>query len=186
MKSLKESLEILKNFPIEEVKDVKSEDDFPKQFPFYLKADIPEHKTELGGIKKCHNIEEARKALVDLRRKFGNKIISQKEVEGIEMIVGIKKDKTFGYLLAVGFGGIFVESIKDISFRAIPVTRHDIIDMLRELKNFPILESKRKKLALGKFVKLVYSLSKLKTEIDLNPIIINEKEVKIIDARIGN
>ena len=157
MKTLKESFEILKSFPIAEWKAVGSEEDFPKEFPFYLKADVAEHKTELGGVKKCRNLEEARRNLVDLRRKFGGRIIVQAEAEGVEMIVGIKGDKVFGDLLMVGFGGTFVEFMQDVSFRALPVSRHDIIDMVRELKHFGIFES-RKKFALGKFVKFVYAI----------------------------
>jgi len=182
MKPLKESFEILKKFPVAEWKVVKSEEDFPKQFPFYLKADVEGHKTEINAVRKCRNIEEARKALVDLRRKF-DVIIAQKEAEGIEMIIGVKKDNVFGKLLVVGFGGIFVEELQDISFRALPVSRHDIIDMIRDLKHFPIFES-RKRFALSRFVKLIYKISKLGIELDLNPVIIGEKEVKIVDARV--
>jgi len=182
MKSLKESFEILRKFPIAEWKVVKSEEDFPKQFPFYLKADIEGHKTEANAVQKCRNIEEARKALVDLRRKF-SVIIAQKETEGVEMIVGIKNDGVFGKLLVVGFGGIFVEALQDISFRALPVNRHDIIDMIRDLKHFPIFES-RKKFALSRFLKLIYKISKTEKEMDLNPVVIGDKEVRIVDARV--
>ena len=73
-----------------------------------------------------------------------NRIIIQEGFEGIEMIVGLKSDDVFGKLLVVGFGGIFAEVKKDVSFRALPVTRKDIVQMIKDLKSVEIFRARGK------------------------------------------
>jgi len=159
-------------------------------FPCYLKADVSGHKTELGAVMSCNSLEEAEKNLRKLHKAFPkDKIIVQETFEGIEMIVGLKEDAVFGKLLVVGFGGIFAEVRKDVSFRALPVSREEIVKMIRDLKGVEIFKARGKKYDMEKFVTFIEKIAYLADkrdikELDLNPVVVGEKESKIIDARI--
>ncbi len=185
MLNLTESFKLLKKLPLAKYKIISSESELWREFPYYLKASISEHKTEKQAVIKCKNEKEARSSFKLLKKKFPNcEIIIQEQVEGIELILGLKKDKVFGKLLMIGFGGIFAEAVKDVSFRAIPVDEKEIEKMIRELKFFPILIN-RKKYALDKFIKLAEKVSQLTiSELDLNPVILNENMAIIVDARV--
>lgn len=187
MQSLINTFKLLKGFPTAKYAVVESEADLSKmEFPFWLKADVSGHKTELSAVKKCANEEEAKENLKSLIKKFPNsKIIMQEQVEGIEMIIGLKEDKVFSRLLMIGFGGIQAEVVKDVSFRALPIDKKEILKMIQELRLYPALIT-RKKYALDKLVSLAEKVSWLNAkELDLNPVILNEKEAVIVDARIS-
>ena len=184
MKSVLESFALLKGFPIAKYKVVNSSKDlFGFSFPHFLKIDSAEHKTDIGGVLKSNNQTEAEKNLQDLQKKFPDKkIILQEHVDGIEMIIGIKNDAVFGNVLMIGAGGIGVEIYKDTSFRVLPVSGKDIDEMFNELKIKDI--SKRKKVNFEKFLDVAEKVSKLKiSELDLNPVVVNEQGAWIVDAR---
>ncbi len=159
-------------------------------FPCYLKADVVGHKSEMGAVVRCDSLKDAEKKLQKMHKKFPkNRIIVQEDLEGIEMIVGMKSDAVFGKLLAVGFGGIFAEIKKDVSFRALPVSRRDIVEMIKELRGFEIFKTRGKEYDLKQFItfveKTAYLGDKLDIkELDLNPVIVGEKYVKLVDARV--
>lgn len=185
MLDLIDSFKLLKGIPLAKYKVVNSESGLNLQFPFWMKASIPGHKTEKKAVLKCNNPKQAKSSLQILKRQFpNNKIIIQEQAEGIEMILGIKEDRVFGKLLLLGFGGTNAEILKDISFRALPAGRKEIEKMLKELRLYPTLIT-RKKYALGKLIDLTEKISKLKIkEADFNPVILNEKEALIVDSRI--
>lgn len=181
-----ENLEKAK-LPVAKYKVMKSEAELSSfSFPCWLKANISEHKTELKAVLKCASLEQAKENLKELRKKFPTqKIIAQEQIEGIEMIIGIKEDRVFGKLLMIGFGGTFTEIVRDVSFRALPVDRSEIETSLKELKFYQSLVA-RKKFAIDKFLDLAEKLSKLDIkEADFNPVILNEKGAFIVDARIS-
>ena len=60
--------------------------------------------------------------------------MAQRMVEGLEVIAGVRDDPQFGPVLALGFGGVLVEAIGDVSFRLLPVAAADVVDMLGELR----------------------------------------------------
>jgi len=187
MLDLIESFKLLKKMPIAEYK-IASEKDLEFSYPAYIKISIGEHKIELGGVRKCINKEEALQNYKEIRRKFKGKIILQKAIDGKEMIIGIKEDEVFHRLLLLGFGGIDAEILKDVSFRALPVDKQEIEKMLKELKLYPALVT-RKKYAVDKFIELAEEISKLAEklnikEMDLNPVILTEKDAVIVDARV--
>jgi len=154
------------------------------KFPLWIKLNTAEHKTKLGAVKKCFDFEELKKIYTKLKKKFpGKKFIIQEDVSGIEIIAGIKQDRTFGKVLLVGSGGSFVELIKDIQFRVCPVNKEEIFQALQELKSYRLM--KEKNFCIRKLISLIEKFSKLEVkEADLNPIIINEKKAVIVDARI--
>jgi acetyl-CoA synthetase (ADP-forming) len=111
---------------------------------------------------------------------------------GTEVIVGISKDPQFGPVVMFGLGGIFVELLKDVSFRVIPVERRDAQEMIKEIKGYPLLEGYRGKepanipalveiiLKLSKWVKQNHQIK----ELELNPIFAYRDKALAVDARI--
>ncbi len=170
-------------------------------FPCVLKVDSQRvvHKTELGLVfTNIMSVEELRKKTLDAQAILKEKQITaysfilQETVKGTEIIIGMKTDETFGKVIVFGIGGIFVELLKDVSMRIAPLEKKDCIEMLGEIKAKKILDGFRKFPAVNKD-KLVDALMKLSrlamkeksiSEIDFNPIIVNEKGAVVVDARI--
>lgn len=191
MKSVIESFEAVGDLPMVRWKVVTKHEDLKAfGFPCYLKADVAGHKTDIGAVIRCDNIEDAEKKLQKMHTAFPkNKIIVQEIFEGIEMIVGLKSDEVFGKLLVVGFGGIFAEVKRDVSFRALPISRSDVVQMIKDLKGVEVFRARGKKYDMEKFVTLIEKVVFLSdkigvNELDLNPVIVGEKDSKIIDVRI--
>jgi acyl-CoA synthetase (NDP forming) len=112
--------------------------------------------------------------------------------QSTEVIVGAIKDPQFGQTLMFGLGGIFVELLKDVTFRIAPLTREDAHEMITKVKAYPLLTGYRNTPpadidaiinALLNTSKLVMEHPEIK-ELDLNPIITYEKGAKTVDARI--
>lgn len=191
MRGVVESFETLKGLPMARFRVVTKYEDLEAfRFPYYLKADVAGHKSELGAVVRCDNLDDAAKKLKKMHKDFPkNRIIAQETFDGIEMIVGLKSDAVFGRLLVVGFGGIFAEVKKDVSFRALPISRSDVVSMIKELEGFGVFSARGKKYDMEKFVTLIekvaYLGDKLNVkELDLNPVIVGEKDSRIVDARI--
>ena len=191
MLGVKQSFDFLKDLPLAKWVVVKDSADLSRfSFPYFLKVDISGHKTEGGAVVRCNSLEEARINLQKLHQKFPNDlIIAQESLEGIEMIVGLKEDAVFGKLLVVGFGGIFAEIKKDVSFRVLPVSRQDVVSMVSELKGVEIFQARGKNYDLEKFYTLIEKVAilgdkKAIVELDLNPVMVGEKSSKIVDARV--
>jgi len=191
MRSVIGSFEVLRSLPMARFRVVaKCEDLKTFGFPCYLKADVAGHKSEIRAVVRCDDLKDAKKKLEKIHKNFPkNKIIVQENSEGIEMIVGLKTDAVFGKLLVVGFGGIFTEVKRDVSFRALPVSKSDVVSMIKDLKGFDIFSARGKKYNLEKFIgfirKTAYLGNQLNVkELDLNPVIVGEKDVKLVDARI--
>jgi len=172
-------------------------------FPVVLKVFSPDilHKTDVGGVKI--GIENER----DLKRVFDEILFSlkekkpkakiegmliQKQIFGKEVVVGMKRDLAFGPVLMFGLGGIFVEILNDVAFRVAPITKREALKMIREIKSFKILKGFRgeKPVNIEKIAEIIVKVSKLSLkeekiqEIDLNPIIANEKGAQVVDARV--
>lgn len=114
-------------------------------FPVALKIVSPQavHKTEVGGV--ALNIASAGDAVAAaqdmetrLRAQDADAVVDgfliQQMVGGLEVIAGVRDDPQFGPVLALGFGGVLVEAIGDVAFRLLPVTAHDVSDMIGELR----------------------------------------------------
>lgn len=160
-------------------------------FPVVLKLISKDavHKTEKGGVKLCHSLADVRESAS--KYLDSGKVLVQEYVEGVEFFIGIKKDPAFGPVLLAGVGGIFVEVFKDVSFRVCPIDKRDAEEMLSELKGKALLDGIRGKKPVNKKA-LIDAMAKLSAlpqsmpnlvELDVNPIIINDKELKAVDAR---
>lgn len=113
--------------------------------------------------------------------------------EGVEVIVGVTSDPTFGPVIMFGLGGVFVEVFKDVSFRVAPITRQDAIDKMESLKGYQILQGVRNKKpadqeaiidVLLKVSRLIEDYSDIIQEIDINPLIVYEDGIVAADALI--
>jgi len=111
---------------------------------------------------------------------------------GQECIIGMIRDRQFGPVIMFGLGGIFVEILKDVSFRVAPLAKEDIDEMVKEIKGYKILTGIRGqkpkdieaiKDILAKLSEIAIDNPEIK-EIDLNPVIVHEKGASIVDSRI--
>jgi len=165
-------------------------------YPLFLKTTSRDiiHKTEAGGIVRVENNQELRQALASMADLKGNKgFLLQKAVEeGIELILGAKKDPSFGHITMVGAGGIYTETLKDTSVRIAPINKDDAQEMLEELKIYPLLKGARGKrgVNLEKIKQYLLAISLLVTdfpqieELDINPLICNLKTAIAVDIKI--
>ncbi len=175
-------------------------------FPVVLKIVSPDivHKSDVGGVKvglkSPEEVKEAYNAIISSvsekapNAKVTGILVQEMVPEGVEVIVGATRDPTFGPVLLFGLGGIFVEVLKDVSFRIAPVTKYDAESMLKEIKAAKILEGYRGTPPRDKeaLVDIIMKLSKFMeeqesvTDVDLNPIMAFEegKGAKIADARV--
>lgn len=114
-------------------------------FPVALKIVSPQavHKTEVGGVALNITSEET---AITAAREMEERLLAadpnaeiegymvQQMADGLEVIAGVRDDPQFGPVLALGFGGVLVEAIGDVSFRLLPVVPADVADMLDELR----------------------------------------------------
>lgn len=171
-------------------------------FPVALKVSSPDvvHKTETGGIMlSLKDGGETREAFKKITGAFlsdhpGKRlegVIVQKMGSGLELIVGVLRDQQFGPVLMFGLGGIFVEAMKDVSFRYIPITPRDAKEMIEELRSYSVLTNRRKEtIDLSLIEDLLLQISRLVEkhpgirEMDLNPVFVSSGGISVCDVRI--
>jgi acyl-CoA synthetase (NDP forming) len=167
------------------------------KFPVALKVCSNKilHKTDVGGVKlNIQNKDELKKAFKEFRKKFPNEnlLVDQMAKNGVEIIIGLVQDPTFGLSIMCGIGGIFTELYKDVTFRVVPIERYDAEQMIEELKGKKLLEGFRNIKANKQLViDLVLKISKLGQELDehidqmdLNPVFIYENNLCVVDAKL--
>jgi len=187
----------------------KNEDEAARQakelgFPVVLKIVSPDilHKSDVGGVVVGLSDEEhVRQAFRNILHNVNTKkpgsrvvgiLVAEMAPQSTEVIVGMVTDPQFGPALMFGLGGIFVEVLKDVTFRIAPITEVDAREMIEEIKAFPILKGYRgyPQADLDSIVRILMAVSKLVMErpeinqLDLNPIEVYEKGAKVVDARI--
>jgi len=173
-------------------------------FPVALKIASPDviHKSDSGGVKlSLNNGTEVKKAydeiLKKVRKQYPDAVVHGVSVQkmirpGTEVIVGTSKDSQFGPVIMFGLGGIFVELLKDVSFRVIPIERRDAQEMIKEIKGYPLLQGYRGKepANISVLVEMILKISKLIEEnpqikeLELNPIFAFGDKAVAVDARI--
>lgn len=124
-------------------------------FPVAMKIVSPQisHKSDMGGVKiNLTGKREVENAFFDMTTHIRNilpsahiagVLIQEMVPKGKEVIVGITSDPQFGHMIMFGIGGIYVEVLKDVSFRIAPLSRQDAHEMIREIKSFPLLRGVR-------------------------------------------
>jgi acetyl-CoA synthetase (ADP-forming) len=160
------------------------------------------HKTDAGGVKVgLENDAEVKSGFEEILqnakkyKKDANIIgvlVQKMAPSSTEVIVGALKDPQFGQTLMFGIGGIFVEVLKDVTFRIAPIVEKDAKEMIGEIKAYPILKGYRNTPPAdeGAIVNILLNVSKLIMEhpeinqMDLNPIMVYENGASVVDARI--
>jgi acetyltransferase len=175
-------------------------------FPVVMKISSPDilHKSDIGGVKV--GIADAAAArdtyeLIEYRaRKYSPTatiwgVLVQEQVrKGREILVGVSRDPQFGPLVAFGMGGIYVEVLKDVSFRLAPITRQAVHEQVREIRTFPLLRGVRGEppADIAAAEEIVLRVSQLVTdfpeivEMDINPLVVHNvgEGAIVLDARI--
>lgn len=206
-----EAKELLKEYgiPVPDFKLIKNEEEINGlaeeiNFPIVMKIVSPDiiHKTDAGGVKiNIKDETEAESAYQEIIFK-AKKYNKEARIEGVivysivpqetEIIVGMMKDPHFGPVAMFGLGGIFVEVLKDISFRIIPLEEKDAREMITEIRGYEILKGARGNPPrdIQAIKEVLMKVSKLTTEnpeineIDLNPIFVFENGIQVVDARM--
>ncbi len=176
-------------------------------FPVVMKIVSPDilHKSDAGGVKV--NIKDEPSAREAYRTILANARNYKKDADihgvaiqemapwGTEVILGSVNDPTFGPTMMFGLGGIFVEVLKDVTFRVAPVASNQALRMLGEIRGAPILagvrgEQPRDKIAMSeticRYSTMILDLVDEVSESDANPVLVYEegRGLKVVDARI--
>jgi acetyl-CoA synthetase (ADP-forming) len=173
-------------------------------YPVVLKVVSPDivHKSDVGGVllnlKNSSDVQSAYKQILENVKakkkdaKIMGVLVQEMAPPSTEVIVGAIKDPQFGYALMFGLGGVFVEVLKDVTFRIAPLTEAEAREMITEVKAYPLLRGYRNipPADIDAIVHVLLNTSRLVMEnpkikeLDLNPIIVYEKGAKTVDARI--
>ncbi|MCD6484867.1 MAG: acetate--CoA ligase family protein [Candidatus Odinarchaeota archaeon] len=173
-------------------------------YPVVLKIFSPDvlHKSDVGGVKinlkSESDVEKAYNEIMDnVKKNVPNARIEGVVVQefapfGLEVIIGGLYDQFFGPTIMFGLGGVWVEVLKDVTFRLAPIDENEADDMIKEIKGYALLKGYRGqppvsidaiKRALANASKLMYDNQEIK-EMDLNPVLAYPDSVKVVDARI--
>jgi len=176
-------------------------------FPVVMKIVSPEilHKSDAGGvkvnIKDEASVRDAFKTILTNAKAYKADAnihgiaIQEMAPWGTEIILGSVNDATFGPTMMFGLGGIFVEVLKDVTFRVAPVSNGQALRMLGEIRGAPILagvrgEKPRDRQAMAdticRYSSMIVDLADEISESDANPVLVYEegKGIKVVDARI--
>ncbi len=167
-----------------------------------VKVAAPIHKADVGGLRLgldspkavAKAIEEIRESLIahDLAEHADAYVVQEMVDDGIEMVVGVSHDPSFGPIVMTGMGGTLVELLKDVSVRITPLTDVDVDDMLDGLRMKPLLDGYRGdtpkdieglKDLLHRINAMVEDLPEI-AELDLNPVFIRDDSVVCVDLRM--
>jgi acetyl-CoA synthetase (ADP-forming) len=173
-------------------------------YPVVLKVVSPDivHKSDVGGVLTGLGEDAAvkegyRLILERVRSVAGNAsvegILVQRMVpQGLELIMGGVKDGEFGPVVMFGLGGIFVEALRDVSFRVAPVSRFEAHEMIREIRGYPVMRGARghapvDEEALADMVLRVSCLLMDQAEVrelDMNPVFAYDRGAVVADVRV--
>lgn len=173
-------------------------------YPVVMKIVSPDiaHKSDVGGVtlglKDAEEVEEAYKEMIARvgeaapKAKITGVAIQNMAAQGIEVIVGATTDPQFGPVMMFGLGGVYVEVLKDVAFRIVPLEPRDAAQMVREIRGLPILQGARgaQPADLPALEALIMKVSQFVAahpevaELDLNPVFAYPNGALAVDARI--
>jgi acyl-CoA synthetase (NDP forming) len=162
------------------------------------------HKSDAGGValdlEDRKEVIDAYQAIMRNARAYKADAniegveVSEMVEKGMETIIGARRDRTFGPLIMFGLGGIYVEVMKDVAFRALPINRKEIMAMVKEIRAYPLLlgvrgeEKKDLEGLVDTIIKVGTVLRRCEriTDIEINPLMVYEhgRGVKAVDVRI--
>jgi acetyltransferase len=172
-------------------------------YPVALKIISPQwlHKSDRGGVRLGVSNEgelgKAYKELTDLFQSYTPEgrldgILVQQQLQGVELLMGIKRDAQFGPVMILGMGGVYTEILRDVARSLLPVRKEDVEEMLRSLRLYPILRGTRGQPGVSEsaLLETVMALRRLAeehpevAELDLNPVLANARGCWCVDCRI--
>jgi acetate---CoA ligase (ADP-forming) len=174
-------------------------------FPVALKISAPglAHKTDSGGVvlgvgsaeAAAHAYEQIVTAVADAApgTPIEGVLVSPMRAEGVDLLVGIVRDATWGLTLVVGLGGIWVEVLADSAVRALPVTPGEVREMLTELKSFPLLTGSRgaEPVDLDELTRVIARIGAIAValgddvdELEINPLRAVGSSIEVLDALV--
>jgi len=160
------------------------------------------HKSDTGGVKlNLQGLAAMQSAFEDICRAvithnpqtvIDGVLVTPMAAPGVEVIIGVTRDPQYGPVILFGLGGVFVEVIRDVVFRALPITRDDAMEMVSEVRYGKVFDGIRGRAPVNKslLVDLLFRVSEFAaqnpeiTEIDLNPVIVDSKGCAVVDARM--
>jgi len=172
-------------------------------YPVAIKINSPDvlHKSDVGGVvldvadagdvrRACKEIVASVQVHQPDARIDGFSV--EQQVKGTEIIIGVSRDPTWGPMIMVGMGGIFVEVYKDVSFRLLPISHDDAFEMIGEIDAQPLLDGARGRPSLNRQelagilcrVSLLIEHTQGIEELDINPLVITGAGLVAIDARV--
>jgi len=173
-------------------------------YPVVLKVSSVDisHKSDAGGVKVNLKSKSEVENAFDAIMRSCKAAVPAAKIEGVsvqgmakpgtEVIIGMTKDPSFGPVLMFGLGGIFVEVLKDVAFRVVPIEKSDAEEMVNEIKGKKLLEGYRgqEPADVAYLQQMLLKLSDLVNatpeieEIDMNPVFSYKEGAVVVDARI--
>ena len=163
-------------------------------YPVVAKVVGPVHKSDVGGVTL--NIRTPEHLALEFERmmqiKDATGVMVQKMLRGTELFIGAKYEERFGHVVLCGLGGIFVEVLKDVQSGLAPLSYGEAYSMIHSLRGYKIIKGTRGQKGLNeqRYAEIIVRLSTLLRfateikEIDINPLLADEKDVVAVDARI--
>jgi acetate---CoA ligase (ADP-forming) len=175
-------------------------------YPVVMKVSSPDltHKSDLGlvrvGVGSAREVRTVYDELMRKARRAGGKraridgvLVCETVTGGVETVVGVSQDPLFGPVVMVGLGGVFVEVLRDVTFRVPPFSADEAGRMVRELQGYPLLEGTRgqKPADVGALVDVIMKVQRLAMdlagevrELDINPLIVRPRGAVALDALV--
>lgn len=166
-------------------------------FPVVAKIDVPSiaHKTEVGGVAlDLMSTDQVREAIEGFERLgHGSSALIQKQVKGVELILGLFQDEQFGPVFTLGAGGIFTEVLKDFVLLLPGDDLEHIANKIRSLRIFTLLNGARGlpkadideiATVVQKFIRLGISLSGRVSEMEVNPLVVDGRTIVAVDCLV--
>ncbi|CAN5427398.1 GNAT family N-acetyltransferase [soil metagenome] len=166
-----------------------------------LKAIAPTlvHKSDAGAVRlglTPESVASAARAMAERVRAAGHIVngflVQGMAAPGVEMVIGVVHDPSFGPVVACGAGGVLVELLHDLAVRLAPVSATEAAEMLHELKTYPLLAGYRgapahdERAVADVITRLSVMADDLPeiAELDINPLIVHEQGVSVVDVRV--
>jgi len=174
-------------------------------YPVVLKIASPDisHKSDVGGVKvNLRNATEVMHTFKDITARaqrlrqdayIAGCLVQEMAPPGVkEVIIGFKRDEQFGPMLMFGLGGIYVEILKDISFRLAPLSRQDAFEIVREIKSYMLLKGIKgeKPVNFTALEEIIMVMSQMALDLpqvleaEFNPVLVNHERAIVADVRM--
>ena len=172
-------------------------DSLDLHYPVVLKVSDHEilHKTEVGGVRTgIRDYNQLRTEFEEMSGKFPGKnfLIEEMVGSGVEVIIGVIDDDSFGQVIMLGMGGIYTELYQDVVLRLLPIDRNDAEDMINSVGVRKFVEGFRNiRVSRDELIRLLLKVSNFVKEIgpnikqlDLNPVILGNDSAVVLDAKL--